>query len=119
MFEITSNNGNHPNIFRHARNLWLQANAVLYLSAPAADGTFTGSSPAVQEGSSVYCLTTTDGYNGSFSFIDSHDALATAMISVSQFVKSVCKVEGNTRQYPTRIVTIDQGSAVRECDVSG
>lgn len=93
------------------------ANSVLYLSAPAADGTFTGSSPAVQEGSSVYCLTTTDGYNGSFSFIDSHDALATAMISVSQFVKSVCKVEGNTRQYPTRIVTIEQGSAVREGDV--
>ena len=25
MFEITSNNGNHPDIFRHARNLWLQA----------------------------------------------------------------------------------------------
>lgn len=24
MFEITSNNGNHPDIFRHARNLWLQ-----------------------------------------------------------------------------------------------
>ena len=25
MFEITSNDGNHPDIFRHARNLWLQA----------------------------------------------------------------------------------------------
>ena len=25
MFEITSNNGNHPDIFRHTRNLWLQA----------------------------------------------------------------------------------------------
>ena len=90
---------------------------VLYLSAPAADGTFTGSSPVAQEGSSVYCLTTADGYNGSFSFIDNNDALATAMISVSQFVKSVCKVEGNTRQYPTRIVTVEQGSAVREGDV--
>lgn len=85
-----------------------------YLAPPASDGTFLNFSPTVQIGKSVYELTTADGVNGTFSMIDSDDALATAMISVSQFVKSVCRIEGNTRVYPTHISTIEKGVAVME-----
>ena len=36
------------------------------------------------------------------------------MISVSQFVKPVCKVVGNASVYPRSIETVDEGSAVFE-----
>lgn len=89
-------------------------NLTFYLAPPASDGTFANFSPTMQIGKSVYELTTADGINGTFSMIDSDDALATAMISVSQFVKSVCRIDGNTRIYPAHISTIEKGVAVKE-----
>lgn len=86
----------------------------IFLAPPASDGTFANFSSTLQIGKSVYELTTTDGANGTFSMIDSDDALATAMISVSQFVKSVCRIDGNTRVYPAHISTIEKGMAVKE-----
>ena len=86
----------------------------LYMAAPSADGTFAEYSTTEQVGKSIYQLTTRNGISGSFIMIDSHDAIATAMISVSQFVKPVCKVTGNTAGLPRRIITEEEGLAIRE-----
>ncbi|MBR7086533.1 MAG: hypothetical protein IKI47_03185, partial [Prevotella sp.] len=61
-----------------------------------------------------YQLTTTDGQNGTFILLDTPDAIATAMISVSQFVKPACKVSGNTALQPRHIITEEEGVASRE-----
>lgn len=90
------------------------ASRVCYLPAPSSDGCFNGASPAEQIGKSIYRLTTADGVNGTFVMLDSPDAIATAMISVSQFVKPVCKVVGSASVYPRVIQTVDEGSAVFE-----
>ena len=57
---------------------------ILYLAAPSPDGTFSQASAMEQIGKSIYQLTTTDGQNGTFILLDTPDAIATAMISVSQ-----------------------------------
>lgn len=85
-----------------------------YLAAPSADGSFPSVSPREQIGKSIYVLTTDDGVNGTFSIIDSNDAIATAMISISQFLKPVCKVNGSTAQYPYHIITDEVGTASKE-----
>ncbi|MBQ6209472.1 MAG: hypothetical protein IJK42_06840 [Prevotella sp.] len=85
-----------------------------YLAAPSADGSFPSVSQREQIGKSIYVLTTQDGLNGTFSIIDSNDAIATAMISISQFLKPVCKVNGSTAQYPHHIVTDEEGTASKE-----
>lgn len=87
---------------------------VCYLPAPSSDGCFDNASPTEQIGKSIYRLTTADGVNGTFVMLDSPDAIATAMISVSQFVKPVCKVVGSASVYPRTIQTVDEGSAVFE-----
>ena len=71
-------------------------------------------SPTEQVGKSVYQLRTEDGINGQFIMIDTSDAIATAMISISQIVKPVCRIEGNTKQYPRRIKTLEEGVAQRD-----
>lgn len=86
----------------------------VFLAPPSSDGSFENFSDTEQIGKSVYILKTDDGKSGAFSMIDSSDALATAMISVSQFVKSVCRIEGDTRAYPSHITTIEKGMAVKE-----
>ncbi|MCI6551030.1 MAG: hypothetical protein MR450_09295 [Prevotella sp.] len=91
-----------------------QRRSTVYLQAPSGDGLFTLFSEQEQIGKSIYLLTSADGLNGTFILIDSHDAIATAMISVSQFVKPVCKVIGNTRQLPRHIVTEEEGVARKD-----
>lgn len=88
-----------------------QAPQPLYLPAPTPDGRFTESSTTEQVGKSIFLLQTNDQRQGTFALIDSPDALATAMISVSQFLKPVCRIEGNTRQQPQRIETVEEGTA--------
>ena len=39
------------------------------------------------------------------------------MISVSQFVKPVCRIEGNTRRQPQHIETLEEGVAQLSGDV--
>ena len=87
---------------------------ILYLAAPNPDGTFSQASSMEQIGKSIYQLTTADGQNGTFILLDTPDAIATAMISVSQFVKPACKISGNTAIQPRHIITEEEGAASRE-----
>ena len=87
---------------------------IFYLAAPTPDGTFSQASAMEQIGKSIYQLTTTDGQNGTFILLDTPDAIATAMISVSQFVKPACKISGNTAIQPRHIITEEEGAASRE-----
>ena len=86
----------------------------LYLPAPTSDGWFPEDSPALQVGKSIYRLRTNDGLNGYFEMLTSSDALATALISVSQFVKPVCRIEGDTNRLPQRVETLEEGTAQRD-----
>lgn len=82
-----------------------------YLAAPDASGCFTAYSTTEKIGQSIYLLTTQDGVQGSFILLDTPDAIATAMISVSQFIKPVCKVIGNSAVRPSHIITDEEGLA--------
>ncbi len=84
-----------------------------YLAAPTMDGRFTKVSPTLQMGHSIYQLDTQDGTNGTFVLLNSSDAVATALISVSQFVKPVCKVLAQVSN-PRKITTVEKGNAVLE-----
>lgn len=92
----------------------VRTDTVYYLPAPTPDGMFLQASEREQIGKSVYQLTTSDGQNGTFILLDTPDAIATAMISVSTFVKPVCKVSGNTYMKPRHIITEEEGTATRE-----
>ncbi len=89
---------------------------ILFMTAPNDEGVFIGSSETEQVGKSIYQLSTTDGVHGTFIMLDTPDAIATAMISVSQFVKTACKVQGNLSPYPQQIQTLEEGTAVLEND---
>ena len=65
-------------------------------------------------GSSVYLLTTDDGINGTFRMLNTPDALATLAISISQFVKPVCKIIGAVTIQPRHVAVHMPGSAVFE-----
>lgn len=88
--------------------------ACYYMGAPTSDGCFDDVSPVEQPGKSLYKLSTKDGVSGSFSLIDSEETMSTAMISVSQFVKSACKVLGDTHKPPRHITTVEEGGVTRE-----
>ncbi len=98
----------------HSTLLESHSPEILYLAAPNPDGTFSQASAMEQIGKSIYQLTTTDGQNGTFILLDTPDAIATAMISVSQFVKPACKISGNTAIQPRHIITEEEGAASRE-----
>lgn len=84
-----------------------------YLPPPSPDGIFHETFPQPRVGKTVYQMTTVDGNNGTFIFYDNRDALATAMISISQIVKTVCRVENN-KNAPRNIVNVKEGQVVRE-----
>lgn len=84
-----------------------------YLPPPSPDGVFHETFPQPRVGKTVYQMTTVDGNNGTFIFYDNRDALATAMISISQIVKTVCRVENN-KNAPRNIVNVKEGQVVRE-----
>ena len=88
-----------------------------YLPAPTSDGQFLESSGVEQVGKSIYQLRTEDGINGQFIMLSTPDAIATASISISQFVKPVCRIEGNTHQIPRQIETLEEGMAQRDGNV--
>ena len=88
-----------------------------YLAAPTPDGCFADMSTVEQTGKSLYVLTVKDGMTGMYSMIANDEAMATAMISISQFVKSACKVIGDTHKPPRRIVTVEEGCVTREGDM--
>lgn len=86
----------------------------IYLPAPTPEGNFVESSDTEQVGKSIYQLRTEDGTNGQFIMLNTPDAIATAMISISQFVKPVCRIEGNVHQVPHQIDTLEEGVAQRD-----
>ena len=83
----------------------------LFLAAPDAEGIFTGCDTSEQIGKSMYRLTTRDGITGTFEMLDTPDALATALISVSQFVKTACRITGGIPPFPRQILTQEVGTA--------
>lgn len=91
-----------------------QGEKLLFLPAPTPDGTFAEATSEEQIGKSIYELQTDDGIHGSFAIITSADAKATAMISVSQFIKPVCRIQGNTHRMPDSMVTVSRGEAQME-----
>lgn len=82
-----------------------------YLPAPTPDGFFDSPSEVKQVGKSIYVLHTTDGQSGHFALLDDADAIATAMISISQFIKPACRIEGNAHSRPKRVRTVEEGLA--------
>lgn len=84
-----------------------------YLSPPSPDGVFHESFSQPRVGSTVYQMTTIDDSHGTFIFYENRDALATAMISISQIVKTVCRVENN-KNNPQDITNVSEGKVVKE-----
>lgn len=84
----------------------------IYLPAPASDGTFDEYSDEIQIGKSIYVLETETKERGVFSVIESKDAIATAIISTTQFLKPACKIAFSTNGIPNHIVTLEKGIAV-------
>lgn len=87
------------------------AGGVLFLPAPSPEGFFAEATSEEQIGKSIYELRQEGGGRGSFALLSSPDAMATAMISVSSFVKPVCRIQGNTHRMPDSIVTLSRGEA--------
>ncbi len=102
---FSSSQGDDPNTHRSRQSI--------YLAAPHPDGSFAKYSPEEQVGKSIYQLTTEDGINGCFIMLDSREAIGTAMISVSQFIKPVCKVMGPSNSNPRHILTLEEGMATK------
>ena len=86
----------------------------IYLGAPTPEGVFEEYADEQQAGKSIYQLSTRDGRNGTFIMLQTPEALATANISVSQFVKPVCKIMGNSRIMPRRIDTVEEGKVMKD-----
>ncbi|EJP33613.1 hypothetical protein HMPREF1146_1632 [Prevotella sp. MSX73] len=86
----------------------------LFAGAPTIDGLFSDVAKKERIGKSLYKLVTADGATATFEMLDTPDALATAMISLSQFVKPVCKIEGNTTGLLHHVTILERGSAVME-----
>ena len=84
----------------------------IYLPAPSSDGTFSEYSEEIQIGKSIYMLETETKERGMFSVIESKDAIATAIISTTQFLKPACKIASSTNGIPNHIVTLEKGIAV-------
>lgn len=86
----------------------------LYLDTPTPDGFFAEAHEQKREGKSIYALETKDGQNATFHILDTPDALATALISISQFVKPACKVNGQVVGMPRSVVTEQNGQLTSE-----
>lgn len=84
----------------------------LYLGAPTAEGIFREVSATLEPGKSLYRL---EG-DGQFEMIDSHEAIATALISVSQMVKPACKIEGRVSPTAKKVTTLHPGKADKTPD---
>ncbi len=88
-----------------------QGPKIYYLGAPSADGIFRDISENEQEGKSLYELTTADEKNGTFRILNTPDAVATALISISQMVQPVCKIMGRVNPAAHEALTAAEGKA--------
>lgn len=87
-----------------------------YLGAPSSDGVFRDVSEKEEEGKSLYELISSDGKNGTFRILNTSDAIATALISVSQMVKPVCKIMGKVNPAAHEALTVEEGKARKTDD---
>lgn len=84
---------------------------VLYLSAPTPDGVFIDFDDKEHTGKSIYTLRSDNGQTGTFAVLNTVDAVSTAVISLSQFIKPACKIESSTGGVPSQILTTVEGEA--------
>ena len=88
--------------------------SIMFFPVPV-DGVFANGTEEIEVGKSLYMLRTTDGENATFTILNTPEAIATALISLTQMVKPVCKIL-NSVPNPLEIVTEGPGTAVREGD---
>ncbi|MGN0068436.1 MAG: hypothetical protein ACI350_01685 [Prevotella sp.] len=87
---------------------------VFYLPEPEPDGTFCHPSTHVQIGKSIYLMESNDGKTATFCVLNTPDAVATASISTSQFLKPVCRIlpsANHQTSTPREIITHQPGIA--------
>lgn len=87
---------------------------LLYFTVPVGENALGQASTQREIGKSVYQLSTADGTNGTFVVIPDADAMATALLSLSQVLKPVCRVNTRGGGIPRSILTLEEGQAVRE-----
>ena len=88
--------------------------AVMFYPVPV-DGMFLNGTTDIEVGKSLYMLKTSDEQNATFQILNTPEAIAMALVSMSETVKPACKVL-NTVAAPVEILAEKLGTAVREGD---
>lgn len=87
----------------------------IYLGRVNNRGIFVRADRTVNPGSSVYCLTTTDGYSGSFRVVSDPDSVQTALDNPQEWLAGGCVAKDLTDTADrTAIVTETAGTAIFE-----
>lgn len=88
--------------------------AVMFYPVPV-DGMFVNGTSDIEVGKSLYMLKTNDDQNATFQILNTPEAIAMALVSMSETVKPACKVL-NTVAAPVEILAEKLGTAEREGD---
>ena len=88
--------------------------AVMFYPVPV-DGMFVNGTSDIGVGKSLYMLKTNDDQNATFQILNTPEAIAMALVSMSETVKPACKVL-NTVAAPVEILAEKLGTAEREGD---
>ena len=88
--------------------------AVMFYPVPV-DGMFVNGTSDIEVGKSLYMLKTNDDQNATFQILNTPEAIAMALVSMSETVKPACKVL-NTVAAPGEILAEKLGTAEREGD---
>lgn len=87
----------------------------IYLGRVNNRGIFVRADRTLNPGSSVYCLTTTDGYSGSFRVVSDPDSVQTALDNPQEWLAGGCVAKDLTDTVDrTAIVTETAGTAIFE-----
>ena len=88
--------------------------AVMFYPVPV-DGMFVNGTSDIEVGKSLYMLKTNDDQNATFQILNTPEAIAMALVSMSETVKPACKIL-NTVAAPVEILAEKLGTAEREGD---
>lgn len=88
----------------------------IYFSAPTPSGYFSQPTNTPNEKSIYQLEIGADGRSGEYEFINTPDSIATATISVSQFIKPACKIETQCPGLPKNVTTLVKGRAIKDGD---
>ena len=83
-----------------------------YAGAPTTDGLFPALTTDERVGESIYRFTLLTEQTAHFELLPTPDAIATATISLSQFVKPACKIDSNPTNQPRHVANLAPGTAV-------